>query len=172
MAHLPPSSRPPPCGRLRQVLDGRHASTVVLAGAAGRSERAARYGLTHLVKIGYVWSPERGRWRLTDTGRDIATTMLQPPAAPAETHAPDAAGHVGTAPRPAVTPPSDARTASPAGDAWRVPGWLWGLGVIALGAVTLLFVAARPPTDAAPEPPSPAPIPGGWPYPDWQTRVR
>ena len=58
------------------------ASTVALAQAAGRSERAARYGLTHLVMTGLVWSPERGRWRLTEAGRVIAATISQPPAAP------------------------------------------------------------------------------------------
>ena len=147
------------------------ASTVVLAGAAGRSERAARYGLTHLVKTGLVWSPERGRWRLTEAGRVIAATISQPAAAPAETHAPEAADPASTAPQPALTHPSDALTASPAGDTWRVPGWLWGLGAIVLGAVAFLSMAVRPPTDAAPEPPSPAPLPGGWPYTDWQTWV-
>ncbi len=98
------------------------ASTVVLAGAVGRSERAARYGLTHLVKLGYVWSPERGRWRLTDAGRAIAATVHRPPAAPVETHAPDAADHASPVPQPAVPRPSDTPTASPAGDTWRNSG--------------------------------------------------
>ena len=156
---------------LLTALLGGDASTVVLAGAAGRSERAARYGLTHLVTTGLVWSPERGRWRLTEAGRAIAATVHQPPAVPAETHAPDAAEAASAAPQPAVPRPSDAQTASPAGDAWRVPGWLWGLGAIILGAVALASLAARPPTDTAPEPPSPAPLPGGWPYTDWQSWV-
>jgi hypothetical protein len=134
------------------------ASTVVLAQAAGRSERAARYGLTHLVRSGLVWSPERGHWRLA--------------AAPADAHVPAVTDYTSTAPQPAVTRPSDSPAGSPAGDSWSVPGWLWGIGAIVLGVVALVSLAARPPTNAAPEPPSPAPLPGGWPYPDWQTWVR
>ena len=156
---------------LLTALLGGDASTVALAGAAGRSERAARYGLTHLVKIGYVWSPERGRWRLTEAGRAIAATMSQPAAAPAEAHAREASDHASAAPQPAVQRLSDAQTASPAGDTWRVPGWLWGLGAIILGTVALVSFGTRPPTDATPEPPSPAPLPGGWPYTDWQSWV-
>lgn len=148
------------------------ASTVALAGAAGRSERAARYGLTHLAKTGLVWSPERGRWRLTEAGRVIAATISQRAATPVETHAPDAADDASPDPQAAVTHASDAQTASPAGDTWRVPGWLWGLGATVLGVVALVSLAARPPTDATPEPPSPAPLPGGLPYTDWQTWVR
>ena len=148
------------------------ASTVALAQAAGRSERAARYGLTHLVMTGLVWSPERGRWRLTEAGRAIAATMSQRAAAPAEAHAPEAAAHASAATQPAVPRLSDAQTAPAAGDTWRVPGWLWGLGATVLGLVALVSLAARPPTDATPEPPSPAPLPGGLPYTDWQTWVR
>ena len=143
------------------------ASTVALARAAERSERAARYGLAHLVMTGLVWSPKRGCWRLTEAGRAIAATLHQPPAAPAE-----AAAHASAAPEPAVPRLSDAQTASPAGAAWRVPGWLPGLGAIVLGVVALVWLAARSPTDAAPQPLAPPPFPGGWPYPDWQTRVR
>ena len=148
------------------------ASTAVLAGAAVRSERAVRYGLAHLVKLGYVWSPERGRWRLTDAGRAIAATISQPPWVPAQAHAPEAADHASAAPQPAVPRLSDAETASPPGDAWRVPGWLWGLGAIVLGAAALVSLAARSPSDTVPQPASPPPLPGGWPYPDWQTWVR
>ena len=148
------------------------ASTVALAGAAGRSERAARYGLTHLAKIGLVWSPERGRWRLTEAGRAIAATVSQPAAAPAEVQAPEAVEHSSHAPQPAVTHPSDTQTAPTAGDTWRVPGWLWGLGATVLGLVALVSLSARPPTDTTREPPSPAPLPGGLPYTDWQTWVR
>jgi hypothetical protein len=156
---------------LLTALLGGDASTVVLAQAAGRSERAARYGLGHLVTAGLVWSPERGRWRLTEAGWAIAATVHEPPAVPAETPAPDTADHARTASQPAVTHPSDAETASPGGDTWSVPGWLWGLGAIVLVAVALAPLAARAPTDAAPEPRSPAPLPGGWPYSDWQTWV-
>ena len=157
---------------LLTALLGGDASTAVLAGAAGRSERAARYGLTHLVKTGLVWSPERGRWRLTEAGRVIAATMSQPAAAPAEAQAPEASARASAAPQPAVQRFSDTQTAPAAGDTWRVPGWLWGLGATVLGLVALVSFSARPPTDATPEPPSPAPLPGGLPYTDWQTWVR
>ena len=128
--------------------------------------------MTHLVTSGLVWSPERGRWRLTEAGRVIAATISQPAAAPAQAHTPEAADHASAAPQPAVPHPSDAQTASPVGDAWPVPGWLWGLGAIVLGVVALVSLAARSPTGVAPQPSSPLPLPGGWPYPDWQTWVR
>ena len=146
------------------------ASTVELAEAAGRSERAARYGLTHLVKTGLVWSPERGRWRLTDAGHAIATTVPQPvaheTAAPAETHGADEALATIAAPLVATGRPSDAETATSTDDAGSVPGWLWGLGAIVVGGA-LLYLAARPLSGAAPEPP---PVLPGWPYnvpPSW-----
>jgi hypothetical protein len=155
---------------LTALLEG-DASAVVLAQAAGRSERAARYGLANLAKTGLVWSPERGRWRLTEAGRAIAATVHQPPAVTDEAHAPDASVTASAAPEDADTHPSAAATASPAVDTWSVPGWLWGFGAIILGAVALVSLAARPPNDAASEPPSPAPLPDGWPYTDWQTWV-
>jgi len=157
---------------LLTTLLGGDASTVVLAQAADRSERAARYGLTHLVKIGYVWSPERGRWRLTDAGRAIAVTIPQPSAAPAETHEPDATVTPSAAPEDADTRPTAAETAPSGGDTGSVPGWLWALGAIVLGVLALKSMAARPSTDPAPEPSSPAPIPAGWPYNGWQSWVR
>jgi DNA-binding IclR family transcriptional regulator len=62
------------------------ASTVELAAATGIGERTCRYGLQHLVETGYVWSPERGRYRLTARGREIAADIpaLQPTAAQGE----------------------------------------------------------------------------------------
>jgi hypothetical protein len=56
-------------------------STIELARATGFSERACRYGLRHLIDEGYVWSPERGRYRLTARGRAIAAD-IPPTGAP------------------------------------------------------------------------------------------
>lgn len=56
-------------------------STVDLAAAAGLTERVCRYGLRHLRSIDYVWSPERGRYRLTHRGRVIAAEII-PDAGP------------------------------------------------------------------------------------------
>ena len=52
-------------------------STADLVRATGLNGPACRRGLRHLIDEGYVWSPERGRWRLTDSGRTIAA---EPPA--------------------------------------------------------------------------------------------
>ena len=52
-------------------------STADLVQATGLNEPTCRRGLRHLIDEGYVWSPERGRWRLTDSGRTIAA---EPPA--------------------------------------------------------------------------------------------
>ena len=153
---------------LLTTLLGGDASTVELAEAAGRSERAARYGLTHLVKTGLVWSPERGHWRLTDAGRALAATLAQT-AAPAGTDARDEIVAAIAVPSAAAGRPSEAQTAPSTSDTWSVPGWLWGLGAIVLGGA-LLYLAAQLPSDAAPEPSSPPPIPFGWPYnspPGW-----
>jgi DNA-binding HxlR family transcriptional regulator len=67
-------------------------STVELATATGISERVCRNGLTHLKGEDYVWSPARGRYRLTPRGRVIATDITldaeppeaSPASAPAE----------------------------------------------------------------------------------------
>ena len=61
-------------------------STVELAAATGLSERVCRNGLHHLKGEGYVWSPARGRYRLTLRGRVIATEITldtEPPEASA-----------------------------------------------------------------------------------------
>lgn len=44
--------------------------------ATGFSERACRYGLQHLIGVDYVWSPQRGRYRLTQRGRVIAAEII------------------------------------------------------------------------------------------------
>lgn len=120
-------------------------STAALARATGLSERTCRYGLTHLVKTGRVWSPERGRWRLTDAGRMIASTLDEPaPAADTTTtNMPTTEGRVPSvvdetpflriepaiSPEAAGQPPTGNETAPSVGGGWSVPGWLgWGSG--------------------------------------------
>jgi hypothetical protein len=56
-------------------------STLDLVVATGLTERVCRYGLHHLISVDYVWSPARGRYRLTGRGRAIATEII-PDAGP------------------------------------------------------------------------------------------
>ncbi|MGD0861777.1 MAG: hypothetical protein ABSA21_03335 [Candidatus Limnocylindrales bacterium] len=51
-------------------------STVALAYETGLGERTCRYGLRHLIGADYVWSPERGLYRLTARGRTIAAELV------------------------------------------------------------------------------------------------
>jgi hypothetical protein len=60
---------------LRALLAGER-STLDLVGATGLTERVCRYGLRHLIGVDYVWSPERGRYRLTGRGRVIAAEIV------------------------------------------------------------------------------------------------
>ncbi len=169
------------------------ASTVALAGASGLSERTCRYGLAHLRKRGYVWSPERGRWRLTDDGRAIAGSLSDPTSAGDEAGTPTAAlpttergvpngvddtPLLRSEPAPgsqtAGQPSTGGETAQHTEGGWNVPDWLaWGLGLLAVGVIALVYGAARlappaqPPT-APPQPPAPPPMPAGWPYNGWE----
>ena len=59
-------------------------STVDLAAATGLTERVCRYGLRHLIGQDYVWSPERGQYRLTGRGRIIAAEIIPDAEPPAE----------------------------------------------------------------------------------------
>ena len=158
------------------ALLGGDASTLALAAAAARSERAARYGLSHLATAGLVWSPERGRWRLTEAGRAIAVTL--PESAALSTGAvrhdappvPSAPSNDSTGSAAALDEPSKA-------PAWTVPGWLWEFGAAIVGAGALLLLTAWPPREAPPpreppEPAPPAPTSTGWPSTDWQQWVR
>jgi hypothetical protein len=70
-------------------------STVDLAAATGLTERVCRYGLRHLRSIDYVWSPERGRYRLTHRGRAIAGEIIPDAGPPADAS--------GAAPAPSAT---------------------------------------------------------------------
>lgn len=60
---------------LLATLSRGESSSAALAVATGLSERTCRYGLRHLIGAGYVWSPERGRYRLTGRGLSIAAEL-------------------------------------------------------------------------------------------------
>jgi|SRR5450759_1112374 hypothetical protein len=60
---------------LAALLDGDR-STLELVAATGLTERVCRYGLRHLIGTDYVWSPARGRYRLTARGRVIAGEIV------------------------------------------------------------------------------------------------
>lgn len=59
-------------------------STLDLSSATGLTERVCRYGLGHLISVDYVWSPARGRYRLTHRGRAIAAEIIPDAGPPAE----------------------------------------------------------------------------------------
>jgi hypothetical protein len=63
-------------------------STLDLVVATGLTERVCRYGLHHLIGVDYVWSPARGRYRLTGRGRAIAIEIIPDAGPPAEASAP------------------------------------------------------------------------------------
>jgi hypothetical protein len=63
-------------------------STLDLVGATDLTERVCRYGLRHLIRQDYVWSPARGRYRLTGRGRAIAAELIPDAEPPAEASGP------------------------------------------------------------------------------------
>jgi len=68
---------------LTALLDGDR-STVDLVATTGLTERVCRYGLRRLIDEDYVWSPERGRYRLTGRGRVIGSEIIPEAEPPAE----------------------------------------------------------------------------------------
>ena len=66
---------------LAALADG-ETCTAALSARTGLSERACRYGLHHLIAGDYVWSPARGRYRLTARGRTIAAEIAPLPLVP------------------------------------------------------------------------------------------
>jgi DNA-binding IclR family transcriptional regulator len=69
---------------LLSALTEGETSTAALSRCTGLGERTCRSGLRHLIGEGYVWSPERGTYRLTGQGRAIAIELgsLPPMADP------------------------------------------------------------------------------------------
>ena len=51
------------------------ASTAELVELTDIPERRCRKGLRRLVRDNYVWSPARGRWRVTRRGREIVSEL-------------------------------------------------------------------------------------------------
>jgi hypothetical protein len=60
---------------LLAALAAGETTTAALVRLTGVTERSCRYGLSRLIAVGYAWSPQRGRWRLTEAGRAIASTL-------------------------------------------------------------------------------------------------
>ena len=137
-------------------------TTVALIGATGVTERTCRYGLSHLITVGYVWSPERGRWRLTDAGQAIAATLpslsaAEPPAAESTTLPVTESGTVVTAhaAQPALLPK----------DTLGTPASVWW----ALAGIAGAVVVALTRRSASSPPPAPPPAPPTvWPYNGWR----
>lgn len=148
---------------LLAALAAGDASTAALVRSTGLTERTCRYGLRHLIAIGYAWSPERGRWRLTDAGRAIASAPLGLPAAGRSRVEAVAlpVGGGGTATAAGTAGPS------PSPDhAWSMSASLgWALAGIA--AVVAVALARRLPTPPPLAPPSAPPT--VWPYYGWRT---
>ena len=57
------------------ALAGGEASSAAIAQLTGLPERVCRYRFRWLIAEGYAWSPERGRYRLTDWGRALAAEV-------------------------------------------------------------------------------------------------
>lgn len=137
-------------------------TTAALSSATGVTERTCRYGLSHLIAIGYAWSPERGRWRLTDAGRAIAATLpslsaADPPATestalPANESETVVAAHA-------------AQPASVSGDAPSTHASLWWT-LAGIAAAVVLALARR--SAAMPPPTPPSAPPAVWPYDGWR----
>lgn len=137
-------------------------TTVALIDATGVTERTCRYGLSHLIAVGYVWSPERGRWRLTEAGQAIAATLpslpvAEPPAAEPTALPVNESGTVvvAHAAQPALLPKDPSGT--PTSFWWTVAG---------IAAAVVVALARRSATMPPPAPPSAPPT--VWPYDGWR----
>ena len=131
-------------------------TTAGLMRSTGVKERSCRYGLSHLVAVGYAWSPERGCWRLTEAGRAIASALpsLLPAERPSAESVVPAVDEGGTA--------TADETAEPDG-ALGTRAALWWALAGAIGAV--LLALARRSAISPPSPPSAPPT--VWPYDGW-----
>jgi len=137
-------------------------TTAALVRSTGVTERTCRYGVSHLIAVGHVWSPERGRWRLTEAGRAIASTLpslaaAERPAAQSVALPVDEGGTVIAA--------DTAELASPAEDPPGAPGSFWWT-LAGIGAVVVLALARRSATLPPSAPPPASPI--VWPYDGWR----
>lgn len=137
-------------------------TTAALMGATGVTERTCRYGLSHLITVGCVWSPERGRWRLTDAGQAIAATLpslsaAEPPAAESTALPMTESGTVvaAHAAQPALLPKDPSGT--PTSFWWTVAG---------IAAAVVVALARR--SAGAPPPLAPSAPPTVWPYDGWR----
>jgi len=137
-------------------------STAGIMRATGVRERSCRYGLTRLIAVGYAWSPQRGRWRLTEAGRAIASTLPSLAAAgppDAESIAPPA-GDGGAATGAKTTElggPPEHLSGTPAAFWWTLAG---------IAAAVVLALARR--SAAVPSPPPPSTPPTMWSDDGWR----
>lgn len=132
-------------------------STADLAQTTGLSERVCRYGVAHLIGVGYVWSPARGRWRLTEAGRVIAATLSSPPAD--GELAPESTPLLDDERAPVAEQPTTVASAHQPGPPASV--WWTVAGIIV--AVALAIARRSGPTPPPPSPPAPPTIePYGW----------
>jgi hypothetical protein len=127
-------------------------TTAALARATSLIERTCRYGLSHLIAVGYVWSPERGRWRLTESGRAIAATL--PSLAAMEWPAPEPVALPVDEGGTVITSDTPQPTSLPA-DAPVTPTSLWWT-LAGIAAAVVLTLARQSPT-LPPASPPPAP---------------
>lgn len=123
-------------------------STEGLVGSTGLSERTVRRGLHRLIGSGHVFSPARGRYRLTLLGDAMASELAGAAVASARADAPPVLpGYV-----------------APMGPRVGVPGWAW-VAVGALAAVAVLGANKRPQLAQRPPATTPGPRrvgPYGW----------
>jgi hypothetical protein len=137
-------------------------TTAALMRSTGVTERTCRYGLSHLIAVGYAWSPERGRWRLTEAGRAIASTLpslaaLERPDAQSVALPVDEGGTVIAADGADLALPPDEPSGTPASLWWALAGII---------AAVVLAIARRSATSPPPAPPSAPPT--VWPYDGWR----
>lgn len=94
-------------------------STAELEELTGMAERTCRKGLRRLARDEYAWSPERGIWRLTRLGRQLATESSADVGAPRGS--PDAANPPASAALPPRAVASPARHRLPGPKTLRLP---------------------------------------------------
>lgn len=145
---------------LAALLAG-ESTTADLMRSTGVGERNCRYGLDRLIAAGYVWSPQRGRWRITAAGRAIASALPGLPVAD-ESSVVAIAVPVGEGATANVQEP--AGPSLPPADPSGIPAWL-GWALTGIAAAVALVIARRLPIPLPPVPPSAPPT--VWPYDGW-----